>query len=333
MSTGILAFVEHGRAAGARSRALEDGLALVQLAEDLGYDRAFVRARHLEDYLSSPLTFLAAAAQRSERIGLGTAVIPLRYEDPIRLAEDAATVDLLSGGRLHLGFSSGYAQNEAVFAPVYGAIDRPFAAEAEHRLRRFLAAVEGTPVTTADEHTGFAAAGTPLRVTPDAPGLAGRVSYGAGRLASAARAGELGVHLQLSTLSTGRDDGGFEAGQLAQIRAYRAARAEVTDVPGHVSVSRMILPILDASDAEALAPLLDRDAERQRAEHSDAPPSMQFGRVHAGDPDAIVAGLLADPALAEADELILALPFGHGDTTVRRMMRAVAVEVLPGLRR
>ncbi|MGO3886647.1 MAG: LLM class flavin-dependent oxidoreductase, partial [Mycetocola sp.] len=279
LRTGILAFVEHGAVADGRSAGLSEGLALVELAEELGYGTAFVRARHLEDYLSSPLTFLAAAAQRTDRIGLGTAVIPLRYEDPIRLAEDAATVDLLSGGRLELGFSGGYAQNEAVFSPVYGPISRPFAEEGEHRLRRFLDAVSGRQVTTADEHTGFAPAGAPLRVQPEAPGLADRVSYGAGRLASATRAGELGVHLQLSTLSTGRDGSDFETGQLSQIRAYRAARAAVTDAPGHVSVSRMVLPLLSNTDRTDLAPLLERDADRQAAEHSDTPPPMQFGRV------------------------------------------------------
>lgn len=333
LSTAILAFVEHGRVAGGRSQALEDGLALIARAEELGYDHAFVRARHLEDYLSSPLTFLAAVAQRSRTIGLGTAVIPLRYEDPIRLAEDAATVDLLSGGRLHLGFSGGYAQNEAVFSPVYGSIERPFSEEAEYRLGRFLAAVRGETVTHADEHTGFAPDGAALQVQPSVPGLADRVSYGAGRLASARRAGELGVHLQLSTLSTGRDGSDFEHGQLAQIRAYREARAERTDAPGHVSVSRMVLPILNDADADDLAPLLQRDAQRQQEEHSETPPRMQFGRVHAGTPEQIIAGLQADVALAEADQLVLALPFGHSDATVARMMTLVATEVLPALGR
>ena len=86
---------------------LEHTLQLFERGEQLGFDGAWVRQRHLEPAVSSAPTLLAAATQRTQRIELGCAVIQLGYENPFRLAEDLATVDVLSGGRLEPGFSVG----------------------------------------------------------------------------------------------------------------------------------------------------------------------------------------------------------------------------------
>ncbi|MET9779600.1 putative FMN-dependent luciferase-like monooxygenase [Nocardiopsis alba] len=87
-------------------------LALEQIrhAEALGYDSAWVAQHHFdgdEGGLPSPLVFLARAAARTERIRLGTGVVTLPLEDPIRVAEDASVLDLLSEGRLEVGIGSG----------------------------------------------------------------------------------------------------------------------------------------------------------------------------------------------------------------------------------
>ncbi len=66
-------------------------------AESVGFDTGWVRQRHFDNYLASPITLLAAISQRTERIRLGTGIVSIRYEDPIRFAEDASTADLLSG--------------------------------------------------------------------------------------------------------------------------------------------------------------------------------------------------------------------------------------------
>src|SRR3954447_12941990 len=89
------------------ARGHESTLEIIQLGERLGFDSAWVRHRHLQYGISSPVAVLAAASQRTSRIDLGTAVIPLGWENPLRLAEDLATVDLLSGGRLNPGLSVG----------------------------------------------------------------------------------------------------------------------------------------------------------------------------------------------------------------------------------
>jgi alkanesulfonate monooxygenase SsuD/methylene tetrahydromethanopterin reductase-like flavin-dependent oxidoreductase (luciferase family) len=75
-------------------------LEMIELAERLGFDSAWLRHRHLQYGISSPIAVMAAATQRTRRIELGTAVNPLGWENPLRLAEDLATVDILSGGSM-----------------------------------------------------------------------------------------------------------------------------------------------------------------------------------------------------------------------------------------
>jgi alkanesulfonate monooxygenase SsuD/methylene tetrahydromethanopterin reductase-like flavin-dependent oxidoreductase (luciferase family) len=106
LELGFLSFVPNFYGPDNAVQALRDDIRLFQHAERLGYDIGWVRASHFEDFLASPLTFLTAVGQRTTRIRLGTGVIPMRYEDPIRLAEDASTADLLTGGRLELGVRS-----------------------------------------------------------------------------------------------------------------------------------------------------------------------------------------------------------------------------------
>src|ERR1700712_186477 len=85
----------------------ESTLEIIELGEQLGFDSAWLRDRHLQHGISSPIAVLAAASQRTSTIELGTAVIPLGLENPFRLAEDLSTVDVLSRGRLNPGVSVG----------------------------------------------------------------------------------------------------------------------------------------------------------------------------------------------------------------------------------
>src|SRR4051812_16508234 len=78
---------------------IESTLQVIELGERLGFDSAWLRHRHLQYGISSPVAVLAAATQRTSRIALGTAVTPLGWENPPRLAEGPATLDLPSRGR------------------------------------------------------------------------------------------------------------------------------------------------------------------------------------------------------------------------------------------
>src|SRR3954464_4043104 len=177
----------------------ETTLQVIELGEQLGFDSAWLRDRHLQYGISSPVAVLAAATQRTRRIQLGTAVIPLGWENPLRLAEDLATVDILSGGRLNPGVSVGppmrWGEVKGALYPDTADIE-DFSYERVSRLLRFLrgestggfAGREGVVEEFSD------------RVQPHSPGLAGRMWYGGGSLRSARWAGEQGMNLLASNL-------------------------------------------------------------------------------------------------------------------------------------
>src|SRR6187549_1664116 len=89
------------------SDALLQSIELAVAAEEVGADGAYFRVHHFARQLASPFPLLAAAGARTNRIELGTGVIDMRYENPLYMAEDAGSADLIAGGRLQLGISRG----------------------------------------------------------------------------------------------------------------------------------------------------------------------------------------------------------------------------------
>src|SRR5689334_6537461 len=135
------------------SDALLQSIELAVAAEEVGADGAFFRVHHFARQLSSPFPLLAAIGARTSRIEIGTAVIDMRYENPLYMAEDAASADLLAGGRLQLGISRGspepaYRGFEAFgFATPEGMTDTEFA---RAKTELFLAAIAGAGVAPVD---------------------------------------------------------------------------------------------------------------------------------------------------------------------------------------
>src|ERR1700712_1651357 len=89
------------------SDVLLQSIDLAVAAEELGADGAYFRVHHFANQLASPFPLLAAVGARTSRIEIGTGVIDMRYENPLYMAEDAGSADLISGGRLQLGISRG----------------------------------------------------------------------------------------------------------------------------------------------------------------------------------------------------------------------------------
>src|SRR6202051_170921 len=80
---------------------------LAVAAEELGADGAYFRVHHYARQLGSPFPLLAAVGRPAQRIEIGPAGIDMRYENPLYMAEDAGSADIISGGRLQLGISRG----------------------------------------------------------------------------------------------------------------------------------------------------------------------------------------------------------------------------------
>jgi putative FMN-dependent luciferase-like monooxygenase len=155
-------------------------------AEAHGFDAAWVAQHHFhrdEGGLPAPLVFLAYVAARTERIRLGTGIITLPLEHPIRAAEDAAVLDLLSGGRLELGLGSGGTPSSFT-AFGYDVKDKnPIY---EKHLETFRTALSGSPITG------------DTKLYPAAPHLLERFWQATFSVAGGARAGKAGDGLMLS---------------------------------------------------------------------------------------------------------------------------------------
>ena len=309
----------------------EATLEIIRLGEELGFDSAWVRHRHLQHGISSPVAVLAAAAQRTSRIELGTAVIPLAWENPLRLAEDLATVDLLSGGRLNPGVSVGPPTHaERVLPALYpDTADREdFGYERVARLLRFL---RGEPATDFSGVEGFEVYSD--RVQPHSPGLAARTWYGGGSPRSARWAGEHGLNLLTSSVVRAEestvDPPDFAALQLALIREFRAHHPDGDRA--RVSQGLVVIPT-DSATAEQRAKYADYAARRlPRTLSPQGPGRLVFAPDLVGTSEQLAEQLHAHPAFREVDEVAFALPFTFEPADLVQILTDVAERLGPAL--
>jgi alkanesulfonate monooxygenase SsuD/methylene tetrahydromethanopterin reductase-like flavin-dependent oxidoreductase (luciferase family) len=308
-------------------RGHESTLGIIELGEQLGFDSAWVRHRHLQYGISSPVAVLAAASQRTSRIALGTAVIPLGWENPLRLAEDLATVDILSGGRLNPGVSVGPPMHyDQVRQALY-----PDTADTEDfsydRVRRLLDHVRGEPVTDFSGLDGFEVFSN--RVQPHSPGLARRMWYGGASLRSARWAGEHGMNLLTSSVVRAEESEDFARIQLSHIRAFRAHHPDGDRA--RVSQGLVVIPT-DTASAEQRAKYA-RYAEQRlpRTATPQGPGRLLFAPDIVGESARIAERLYAHAAFQEIDEVAFALPFTFEHEDYVQILTDLATRLGPAL--
>ena len=315
-------FDEHDPGAGHEST-----LEIIELGEQLGFDSAWLRHRHFQFGISSPVAVLAAATQRTTKIGLGTAVTPLGWENPVRLAEDLATVDILSGGRLNPGLSVGPPRNYEEVGPVL----YPDTAEAEDfsytRVRRLLDLVRGERVLGSAGTEGFEEFSD--RVQPHAKGLGSRMWYGGASLRSAQWAGENGMNFLTSSVVRAEESEDFAEIQRAHIRTFRAHHPDGD--AARVSQGLVVIPT-DSATAEQRLKYTEYVAKRTpRTAAPLGPQRMLFARDLVGTSDEIAEQLYAHTGFQEIDEVAFALPFTLEHKDYVQILTDIATKLGPAL--
>ncbi|MER7841175.1 LLM class flavin-dependent oxidoreductase [Streptomyces sp. NPDC096040] len=310
----------------------ESTLEIIELGERLGFDSAWVRHRHLQYGISSPVAVLAAASQRTSRIELGTAVIPLGWENPLRLAEDLATVDILSGGRLNPGVSVGppmhYEQvKEALYPDTADTEDFSY-----ERVRRLLDFVRGKPATDFSGVEGFEVFSDVVQ--PHSPGLGRRLWYGGGSVGSARWAGEHGMNFLTSSVVKPEGPDGphdFAEIQLSHIREFRAHHPDGD--AARVSQGLVVIPT-DSATPEQRAKYEAYAAKRlPRTAAPQGPARLLFAPDLVGTSAQIAEQLHAHAAFREVDEVAFALPFTFEHEDYVQILTDMATRLGPALGR
>jgi alkanesulfonate monooxygenase SsuD/methylene tetrahydromethanopterin reductase-like flavin-dependent oxidoreductase (luciferase family) len=312
--------------------ALLQSIELAVAAEELGLDGAYFRVHHFARQLAAPFPLLAAVGARTSRIEIGTAVIDMRYENPLYMAEDAGAADLIAGGRLQLGISRGSPEQVIDGFHYFGYVPPEGQSDADMargHTEVLLQVLKGQGFAQPNPRPMFPNPPGMLRLEPHSEGLRERIWWGAGSDATARWAAKMGMNLQSSTLKDDETGEPFHIQQAKQIRAYRAAWKEA----GHnrtprVSVSRSIFALVDDRDRAYFG--ADKGSQDQIG-MIDANTRAIFGRSFAAEPDKLVKELEGDEAIREADTLLLTVPNQLGVDYNVHALEAILTHVAPAL--
>jgi len=311
--------------------ALLQSIDLAVAAEELGADGAYFRVHHFARQLGSPFPLLAAVGARTSRIEIGTAVIDMRYENPMYMAEDAGAADLIAGGRLQLGISRGSPEQVIDGWRYFGYAPAEGETEADMARRHaefFLEVLKGEGFAKPNPQPMFPNPPGLLRIEPHAPGLRERIWWGASSNATAVWAAKQGMNLQSSTLKTDETGEPFHIQQANQIRAYREAwKAEGHKREPRISVSRSIFALVDDRDRAYFG----GDQSGDHIGYIDPTTRAIFGRSYAAEPDVLAKQLAEDEAIAEADTLLLTVPNQLGVDYNVHVIESILKHVAPTL--
>lgn len=316
-------------------RAYRDSLEELEFGERLGFDSVWVEEHHgvKEHYWPSPLTVLAGFASRSSRLMLGTNIAILPLYNPVRLAEDAALVDIMSGGRLVLGVAIGYRPQDfsMVGAPMEQRGGR--FAEAVTLIRRLWTedplTFEGVHYQCRDlslEPKPIAAPHPPIWIGGWGP----RALQRAAELGEAWIPGptaDLAKLMECQALYFGHAEAlGKHRSTLARPLTREVVIAKTDDEAHHVAERHLLVNYRDEYGGGWNHPLIGRAA-------SDAPDrlaDLASNRFIIGSPDACVRQIQAFRDAFGVDHLICRLHFpGLTHDFIMNEMRLLAEEVLP----
>lgn len=321
----------------------DEAIDLAVEAEELGFDSVWVAEHHFweDSWMSSPLPVCAAIASRTAKIEIGTGLVLAPLYQPVRLAEDAATVDVLSRGRLLLGVGLGWQPHELP----------AFEMEPKQRVKRLRRAIEvlhsaweGEPVE------GVGRRLTPVPCRPGGP----PIWIGATSERAIRRAGEIGDGFQASLVES---DGTPETfGK--QVRWVKEELEKAGKDPADFAFS-LVHPVFPWNDGDAWSVVRDHwdyvcwkyaqwGLEMEAGAHeslgastpAERPPPMTEEREEwlrqrmvAGTPAEVVRDMRAYEEAAETEIHFLAWLYLPGMSAELRLesMRLFAAEVLPSL--
>src|SRR5882672_5872310 len=269
-------------------------------AERFGFDSAWIAQHHFhedEGGLPAPFVFLAQVAAQTTRIRLGTAIVTLPLELPIRVAEDSAVLDLMCGGRLEVGVGGG--GNLSSYA-AFGQDSAERAALLARHLRVLRDAWAGRPLPGGKD-----------RLYPENPGLVERVWQATFTVDGARRAGTAGDGLMLSRTQPRPADApdlSLAEIQNPMIDAYLEALPEGREP--RILASRTVFVADDNEEAMRFAEIgLERHRTRltrlgrTTGDGSGLDAMIVAMDVHLGTPDRVIASLKMDSTLARSTDL------------------------------
>jgi alkanesulfonate monooxygenase SsuD/methylene tetrahydromethanopterin reductase-like flavin-dependent oxidoreductase (luciferase family) len=309
-----------------------EGLDFALAAEELGLDEVWLTEHHFADdgYCPALMPVAAAIAARTSRIRIGTKVLLMPFHHPLRLAEDAAAVDLMSGGRLDLGIAAGYRREE--FAG-FGIDHRERSARTREGIDVLKLALSGEPFSYDGRFHRFDG----VRVTPPPVQRPVPIWIGGRSEKPLRRAAAAGHHLQFAD---------FDPELCAVDYAiYAAALREHGRDPADHEIAAVADVFVDEDPdraRELAAPHLHYQHEQYQRWFADAGDRTSDAPDPDGPlPDGCLVGTPED-VLAQITEMHARVPFTHFSfwtllpgmraDVARRSLELFAERVLPGVR-
>ncbi len=298
-------------------------------AERFGFDSAWIAQHHFhedEGGLPAPFVFLAQVAAQTSRIRLGTGIVTLPLEMPIRVAEDSAVLDLMCGGRLEVGVGGG------------GNLSS-YAAFGRNSAERTTLLVEHLQVLR-DAWAGRPLPGGKDQMYPVNPSLVERVWQATFTVDGARRAGAAGDGLMLSRTQprpANAPDLSLVEIQNPMIDAYLEALPEGREP--RILASRTVFVADDGNEALRLAEIgLGRHRARlarlgrATGDGSGLDAMITAMDVHLGTPDTVIASLKTDSTLARSTDLAVQVhSIDPPHPFILRSIELVAEVVAPAL--